>query len=388
MTTSYLERARSLTPLIMSEAATIERDATVSKVVVDALVENDMFWCMVPERLGGGGIGIVEALQVAEEVSRADGSTGWAYMATAFETAIIAGFVDPKTAEEYFLGDTRAIVAGMLFPRHPGVLTADGYALDGQFSFASGSDFATIIGSGFLPVGEDGNPLIGPSGGPEPRIALIPKGEIEFLGNWSVWGLAGTGSYDYAVRNAVVPERHTIATFHGSPQQPDPVFTIGALAIGTLGHTANALGIATRALQELVTVVTAKARPGYAVPVGESEIFRLEFARKEAMLQAARLYVHDVAGRAEATGAAGQPVTPEHLARIAQAITWTQEVATEVVAFAHKWGGSASIRTDSALGRCMRDANIATQHIVVDPMTLVGAAAGILPDYVLGGSGE
>lgn len=372
----------------MSEAAAIERDARVSQTVVDALTAQDMFWCMVPESLGGGGIGIVEALKVAEEVSRADGSTGWAYMATAFETAIIAGFVDKQYAEELFLGDKRAIVAGQLFPRHPGFLTADGYRVAGQFSFASGSDYATLIGSGFLPVGEDGNPLIGPSGGPEPRIALIPKEDIEFLGNWSVWGLAGTGSYDYLVHETVVPEAHTLATFHGIPQQPDPVFTIGALAIGTLGHTANALGIATRALQEVVTVIGSKVRPGYAAPVGESEHFRIEFARKEAMLQAARLYVHAVAGSAEATGAAGDPVTPEQLARISQAITWTQEVATEVVAFAHKWGGSASIRTDSALGRCMRDANIATQHIVVDPMTLAGAAAGIMPGYLMAAPGE
>ena len=376
----YLERARSLAPLIMNEASAIERNGAVSKVVVDALVEQQLFWCLVPTGLGGGGVSMADAIRVAEEISRADGSTGWAFMATAFSTAVIAGFVEPATAQEYFLAEKPAIVAGQLLPRHPGVRVDGGYRLDATWGFASGSDFATIIGAGFLPADADGNLLLGEDGAPMARIALIPREEIHFLGNWDVWGLVGTGSYDYAVHQLFVPDRHTMATLSTHPHQPEPVFKLGPLAIGSLGHAANALGLATRALQEVVTICSGKRRPNYAASVGESELFRLEFARAEASLQAARLYVHGVVGAAEAAGAASA-VTPEHLARISQAVTWTQQVATEVVTFAHRWGGSQSIRDDSALGRCMRDASIATQHVLVDPMTLVAAAEGIMPGY-------
>ena len=38
-------------------------------------------------------------------------------------------------------------------------------------------------------------------------------------------------------------------------------------------------------------------------------------------------------------------------------------------------------KVDSTLARCMRDASIATQHVLVDPITLVKAADGIIPGY-------
>jgi len=379
-TDTYLQRAESLAPLIMSEAATIERDRTISNVVLDALTENDLFWCLLPKDLGGGGISLVDALKVVEEISRADGSTGWAYMATSFETAIIAGFINADSAREYFLGDRRAIVAGQLLPRHPGTKVDGGYQLHGNFSFASGSDFATVVGGGFIQADAAGNPLLDENGAPQPIIALLPKEKVQILGNWDVWGLVGTGSSDYVIPDTFVPDKYTMATLSTSPVRPEAVYKLGPLLIGFSGHAGNALGIATRALQEVVTICTGKIRPNYPAPVGESELFRLDFAKAEASLQAARLYVHHAVGQAEEAGAAGA-VTAEHLARISQAVAWTQGVATDVVTFAHRWGGSQSIRNDSALGRCMRDASIATQHLLVDPMTLVNATAGILPRY-------
>jgi alkylation response protein AidB-like acyl-CoA dehydrogenase len=327
---------------------------------------------------------MVDAIKVAEEISRADGSTGWAYMATSFSTAVIAGFFEPEVAREYFLGDRPAIIAGQLLPRHPALKVDGGYRLNASWGFASGSDFATIIGAGFLVADTEGNLILDEAGNPQPRIAMIPKEKIEFLGNWDVWGLIGTGSYDYAVNDVFVPEEHTMATMSSTPRQPEPVFKLGALAIGSLGHASNALGLANRALQEVVTICGGKFRPNYATPVGESELFKLEFAKAEAALQGARLYVYDSVAKAEAAGVDGSGVTPEHLARISQAVTFTQGVATEVVTFAHRWGGSYSIKENSALGRCMRDASIATQHVLVDPMTLVNAAAGIIPGYRMG----
>jgi indole-3-acetate monooxygenase len=379
----YLERARALAPLISGEAATIERDARVSKKVVDALVENELFWCAVPTDLGGGGLRMTDAIRVGEEVSRADGSTGWAFMATGFSTAVMSGFLDRETAREYFLGADKAIIAGQLLPRHPARRVDGGYLLDAAWSFASGSDFATVIGAGFLVAGPDGALELDAAGRPQPRIAIMPKDQIEFLGNWDVWGLAGTGSYDYAVREVFVPERHTVETLSTTPTHPDSIFTIGPISIGSVAHAANALGLGTRALQEVVTICGGKTRPNYAVPVGESETFKLEFAKAEASLQAARRLLYHVVDTAQDAGAAGA-ITPEHIARISQAVTWIQGVATEVVTFAHRWGGSYSIKADSPLGRCMRDASIATQHVLVDPMSLIKAADGIIPGYRVG----
>ncbi|MGV6990833.1 acyl-CoA dehydrogenase family protein [Gordonia amicalis] len=77
----------------------------------------------------------------------------------------------------------------------------------------------------------------------------------------------------------------------------------------------------------------------------------------------------------------GGSVTPEDLARGSQMLAWIHEVTDQVVAFAHRWGGSRSIGRTSELGRYVRDMHVATQHLLVDPKMMVDAAAVLLPIY-------
>jgi indole-3-acetate monooxygenase len=378
----YLARAQAVAVLIEREADAIERETTITKPVVDALIGQRLFWLLVPEEYGGAGLGMVASLKVIEEISRADGSTGWALMANAFSTGIAVGFLPQEGARELFDHPVPGITAGMILPTGKGLRVDGGYLVNGRYQFASGSAHASWIGAGFVLYDEQGNPVLSESGTPECRVAFLPRDEIEFLGNWDVLGMVGTGSYDYAVTDVFVPDRHAMDTFSTEPVRPEPVYQLGLLGIGVGGHSAVALGLATRALQEIATIASAKARPGYETVVADSPIFRREFAQYEALLQAARAYVYGIHGEAEATAAAGQEISAETRSRMRQVTTWVQEVASGVVGFAHRWGGSQSIRNPSALGRCTRDAAVATQHLLVDPMTLVDASRDILPGYV------
>ncbi len=193
--------------------------------------------------------------------------------------------------------------------------------------------------------------------------------------------MVGTGSYDYQVSDEFVPERFTMDTFSTVPVRPEAVYQLGLLGIGVGGHAPVALGLAERALEEIARIVSGKVRPGYDGFVGDSDVFRIEFARHEALFKAACAYVYEVFGDAEDTAAAGLPISDEQHARLRQAATWVQEVAGDVVMFAHRWAGSATVRTPSVLGRCVRDAAVATQHALIDRMTLRDAAGAILPGY-------
>ncbi|MET0930998.1 MAG: acyl-CoA dehydrogenase family protein [Aeromicrobium sp.] len=377
-----LARAKELAALVASEAGTTEANATISQPVLDALAEARLHWAVVPTELGGLGLSMTDGMRISEEIARADGSTGWSFMATAFSTSIIGGFIDEKGAADLFGGDDRpAIAAGMLLPRGTCKRVEGGYLVDGNWSFASGSAFANWIGVGFLVAGDDGAPIVDDNGLPEARIALLPREQIEFKGGWNVWGLVGTGSYDYSVHEQFVPEHHTLLTFAPTPVRSEPIYAFGTLGMGVLGHGAVALGVAQRALEEVASIVATKVRPGQTQTVGESPLFAYDFARQEAYLQAARLYVYDIIGQAEATAATGQPLSAETFARFRQSVTWLHEVAKGVVDFAHHWAGSASIRDNTAIGRCVRDINVATQHVLVDPSSLSDATAEILPGY-------
>lgn len=380
-TNTLLERARAAAVIVEQEADAGERDRTITQPVVDALIDARLFWTLIPKEFGGEGATLVEGFEVIEEISRADASAGWALMANSFSTGIAAGYLPEKGARELFDKPTPGITAGMILPTGKGVPVEGGYRVTGDFQFASGSAHADWIGAGWVVSDEEGNPILDDDGQVIVRTGFIPREKIEFRGNWDVLGLVGTGSYDYGVIDVFVPEEHTFNTFSTTPVRSEPVYALGLLGIGVGGHAPVALGIARRALDEIATIARQKGRLGYATVIGDSELFKIEFAKAEALYQATRLFVYDVHSKAEEKVTNGEALTPLDNARLRQSITWSQETASKVVDFAHRWAGSASIRNPSALGRCVRDAAVATQHLLVDPMTLVDAATAILPEY-------
>ncbi|GAC67389.1 acyl-CoA dehydrogenase family protein [Gordonia soli] len=377
----YLERARSAARVIEAEADQIEATTTITRTAYDAIADAGLFWILVPQEYGGAGLDIVSAFKVVQELSRADGSTGWAFMANSCSTGVAVGFMRPDGAEEMFGGVDKGITAGMVVPAGTGVRVDGGFRVNGRFQFASGSAHASWIGAGFVVLDVNGEPIILPDGNPDCRITWLPRDEVEFTGNWDVMGMVGTGSYDYQVNDRFVPDKFTFETFSTTPVRPEPVYQLGLLGIGVGGHAPVALGLAQRALEEIATLVSTKVRPGYDGVVGDSDLFRHDFARHEAQFRAAQAYVYEAFGEAEAAAAAGDEISAEQRARLRQVATWAQEVAGDVVMFAHRWAGSGTVRNPSALGRCVRDAAVATQHALVDRKTLVDAAVDILPGY-------
>lgn len=373
----FVTRARGIGGLIRREAANTENAGTLSAPAVDALRETELFWMLVPKELGGGGADLTTAILAIEEISCADGSSGWVLMANSTMTAIAAAFCGEAAIEAMFGSGQRALTAGMFGPGGKSVEVADGYVGSGRFSFASGSNHADWISAGML-VLEGGQPRRLPNGQPEVRVCFVPRDKVKFTGNWDVTGLAGTGSYDYEVPEQHIGRDFTLERTADTPLRGDSVFSLGLAAFACAGHAAVAIGLMKHALIEIVQTVATKTRPGYAGVVGESQMFREQFSTSEAAYQASREYVLKVFGDAQETAAAGRPLTPEQRARFRQATTWTHRVAADVVRFCHFWSGASAIRASSVMGRCMRDMHAATQHVFVDPISLVDAAPALM----------
>ena len=95
---SPVATARALSELIESHAAETASAATLAPAVVDAIQAAGLFQLMVPAELGGGNAEIPVLVEVVEEISRADPSTGWAYMANA--ASLVAC---PRTTSSSFM---------------------------------------------------------------------------------------------------------------------------------------------------------------------------------------------------------------------------------------------------------------------------------------------
>ena len=373
----YVDRAAKVADLVEREADETERAGTMTRPVIDALVDSNLFWILLPSDLGGGGQGVVPFLEVVEELTRADASSGWSYMANAGSIGLAAGFLQPEATREMFGGPNKAITAGQLGPIGRGTEAEDGYRFSGNYQFGSGSAHASWIGGGFL-VEEAGRIQIGADGTPDARVAFLPRDCATFLGNWDVTGLVGTGSHDYRIDDQAVPREFTYPRTGAAPVRGEPVFALGHVSLGIAGHAAVALGLMKCALGEVARITDGKKRVGYPGPVGDHPLFLQGLAKHDAMYRSARGYVLDVFGDAEAKAATGRPVTSAEHARIRQASTWVHDVASEVVGFCRLWGGTQAFRNPTRLGRVVRDLSVATQHVLVDPVTLVDAGAVIV----------
>jgi alkylation response protein AidB-like acyl-CoA dehydrogenase len=357
--------ARGLRELIESEASAIEAASTLTQPVVDALCDTGLFGLLMPREFGGMEENPSGILDVCEELSFADGSTGWAF---AQNTTVMAysAYLSPDCGKQ--LAAARS-AAGMFAPLGSANKVEGGFQVSGQYKFGSGSGHAEYMGGaalemhdGAMPEFEDGLPLI--------RAYIVPRSGTVFHGNWDVMGLRGTGSYDYEVLDQFAPEGMTFSLFASEGVTGGPLYGLGPVPLGTISSCAWAIGVANRALHEIVEIVSGDAgrtRMG-AVPMRDQQIFQRDLGTHRMALDAARLLAHDAYG--EAVEAVRRGDAREECALIMRrtwsAASYATKVAKAATVFAYEVAGSQSMRNPSLLQRCFRDMYVGSAHLVFD----------------------
>lgn len=382
MTTAadLVARARALRPLIERDALTAEQAGTTTGDVVRAVGEAQLFWLLVPAECGGVEADINTAIEVFEELAYADGSTGWSVMANVTSSCLAALYCGDDAVREMFPPGAPGIHAGMLGP--VGVARREGseHCVSGDYRFGSGCAHATWIGAGVIDH-VDGEPTTTDSGLPAMRVCWLPRAAVELRGNWDVMGLAGTGSYDYAVREQLVDEQFTFLLLESQPRRGGAHYGIGLFGLVASGHAGFALGVGARALAEVLQIARSKQRMGAFEPVATQPEFQHEFALHDAAMRSARAYVFEAFGDAESAATNGAPCTPVQHQRMRQATTYATRVAADAARFAYHWAGTDALRNPSVLQRAFRDIHAGTQHIYVDGNTLTGYTQALLAEH-------
>jgi len=296
-------------------------------------------------------------------------------------TAVFATFCGDDAVEVLFGGDQLPIMAGMLGPAGVGRPVEGGFIVSGKYGFASGAGHANWIGGG-------ASAEVG--GEPHQFIYVVPREAVEFLGNWDVLGLCGTGSYDYRVPERFVAEGFTLPRVNPRAKRGQPSWQLGFFANAVTGHAGVALGTANRALEELVGVVDmGKQRPGVS-PIREQQLFLYEFASFEAKYRSAKAYLIEVLGEGIRAIESGDAPSALTLQRVRQAATISVMVGAEICEFAYRWSGSVGLRNPHPLGRLLRDMLAQTQHTLIDYNSLVATGPELLGAYrsaTAGGNG-
>jgi alkylation response protein AidB-like acyl-CoA dehydrogenase len=332
----------------------------VPKETIDGLRQADLFGVMTPREVGGSELALLDVLDVFEEVARADGSAGWCLMAAASAVGYFGAYGGDDFVDGLF-ADGIPLVAGQFAPNGTAVRESGGYRITGRYQFGSGLHYAEWVGAGFLVPPPDGSDAAA-----EYRFAIVPRDQVELRGNWDVLGLQSTASFDYAIDGVLAPEQASFLFAAPTRRRGGPIFELGVMVLTAAGHTGFALGLARRALDELMAVAKTKVRMGAGSFLKDSERFLVSLGELESRFRSCRSWARQSFEKAEETAIRTLRVDPAEATGVRQA---TVHATTEAVAIIHQaylLAGTTALRA-GPLERCFRDIHAASQHFFASP---------------------
>jgi len=350
---SLAERAKAVAKIAADNAALSEELGQLAPPVVEALHKNELFGMWVPKSVGGAELDPTDALEVIENLSYGDPSAGWVLMAAALAIGTGAAYLEKSAVDELFGSDRYPVIAGQGTRPGKAVPHDGGFLLSGSWSFASGIKHGTHIHT----LG-----LISTTG--EPRIFVLPVEQAELIDNWDVMGLRATGSIDYRIDEAYVPEAYTHFAVAEEPRQGGYLYRVGIVGFAGMCHSGWACGIGRRLLDELATNV--RERGGLKNPQGASDSFQQGYAKAEGTYRAARALVYETWADIEETLKRGDKLSTRQHTLMRLAMTHVTWASYDVATFVYTHSGTNALRA-STIQRLFRDMHAGTQHLVASP---------------------
>ncbi len=370
-------RVSELKPLFQEYAEKNEHEGRLDENVISALNDANLFALFAPTEVGGLDLRPSHAIEVVEAVAYADASTAWVLFATGLAVGAAGAYLNDSAVGQIFR-DEVPVIGGQGIPNGKAVAVPGGYRLSGHWNYGSGTLHSAYIHTGAI-VYEGHGPRLDAAGAPEVRIFHVPRNQVELLGNWDVLGLRATGSVDYEIHDVFVPEEFTYFARTTRPYRGSGTFCGGTIAVGAAGHTAFALGVGRRVLDELASFAQTKVgRPGL---LGESESFLEKFAKAEACYRSARAFVFETWNNIEHTLEKGERLSTREITLLRLALNHATWTVADICDFAYSAAGGVSLR-NGVIQRYFRDMHAGTQHVTSSPVMLKECGrdlAGVAP---------
>lgn len=212
---AIIEAAAALRPVIRGYQEEIERERRIPRPLVEQLHAAGLYRMVVPRELGGAQVDQLTLLRAIELVSEGDGSVGWNIATNAQGVLATLGFPDDAVHEVFGSGRNVAL-AGTIGPRGGRAVPVDGGCLvSGQWPFGSGCQESDWMIASFE-IFDGDQPRRNADGRPALWRGLFRSTECAVIYTWDVTGLRGSGSHDWSLTNAFVPEKRMVP-YPGQP---------------------------------------------------------------------------------------------------------------------------------------------------------------------------
>jgi len=366
-----VQAALALRPILREYQRDIEQDQRLPPALVDKMRAAGFYRMIIPRALGGLQVDPLTYLRVVELLAEGVGSVGWNIANNSIGQLVTLGLPDAGVQEVH--GNAPSIMAGTAVQGGGQAVPVEGgYRISGHWTFGSGcQESAWMLGS--FQILDNGEPRRRPDGGPAFWRGVFPRAEADIVpGSWDVAGLRGTGSFDWVVKDAFLPERRTMV-HAGVPldnqwsRWPGITYALPSQAWVGPHHSAVITGIARAGIDALMALAVEKTPRGRTGMLCENPQVQDAVGRADAVLNAGRNYRCAMITELWTTIASGQETTLEQRARCRLASTYAADSARQAMDLVYRHGGSTSFKRESRLAECWRDLHVVGQTVTVAP---------------------
>lgn len=344
-------------PELLAEVEGNERNGGLSARSLELIVQTGLPLAIMPAELGGYGMFFSDGLPVVARLAEIDASIGWIGGNWSGLGAVMS-YLPPATVDALMEGGP-AYLGASGAPTGTARRVEGGYRLSGRWPFGSGSLHARYVFAMARILDEAGEPVLGPGGVPAMAMFGVPGDQIKSLGNWDVLGLRATGSVDYEIVDAFVPDGFVIANLFGPPLSGGRQTAGGFISVLPYLHTAFAIGTARRLVREVHTLATTPNSRGQKL--ADDKLFRHDYGQIVTRVDAARALVTQVWRDVDDKLKRGEPLVRRDHSTVRAACVNAHEVLRELAMFAFTRGSGTSLH-DGTLQRLIRDALAGCQH--------------------------
>ncbi|MGE0878801.1 MAG: acyl-CoA dehydrogenase family protein [Acidimicrobiia bacterium] len=354
-----LERIERVRPVIEAHRAAGETGRRLAEPVRAALRSERLYSMLVPTELGGLDVGALAALAATELLARIDSAVGW-NANQANGGALMASRLSPAAIDRLFGGRSLPpVFAGAAAPMCRAVPVEGGYEVTGEVRFVSGCEDADwIFAMAAIPD---------PDGGPAPkdvRFVFAPAADVRKLDTWHVMGMRATGSHNVHFDGLRIDEELTASVMAQNP--PAPMYRPGVVGVSPwpllAGEAVVSLGIGASAIEEAVSIVTAKVPNGSQKVAAEREVTQADLARARATIEGARAYLDHALSTAVAVAERGETLERDLKVSLQLACCTAAEAGAAAADLAYRAAGTDGFLERHGLERHVRDAHVLTQH--------------------------
>jgi alkylation response protein AidB-like acyl-CoA dehydrogenase len=359
MRSVMIERARALVPTLRERAGRCEKLRHVPQETVADYIAARIHHISQPVPFGGLGLDMDTVYEVAAELGRGCGSSGWMGSFWPLHNWMIGMW--PKQAQEEYWADSRDVLSSTasaavkcnIEPAKGGV------RVSGKWNFVSGVDHAAWVQ---LIVTD-----------PERAdLMLVPKKDFTIDDNWHVLGLCGSGSKAISVENVFIPE-HRIChgaqfmtgntagrELYGTPFYKIPLFSfLGySLAAPIIGMAQGVVDLFEEQMPKRHDVQT-------GAPVIQQPAMQIRLAESSAEVDAVRLLMLRDLRELREYGEAGGEIPLTERARMRRDIAFAVRTSVHAANRLFEAAGAHAIYEGSPIQRLTRDVNAASHSLAI-----------------------